>query len=62
MKSPLPLTAAVILKEAAKCMQDARTICQHLGEHEADRELMRHVSELEPIARALRERAHNAKA
>ncbi len=59
MKSPLPLTAAVVLKEAAKCIEDARTICRGLGEHEADQVLGRQVAELEPIARALHERAQS---
>ncbi len=57
MKSPLPLTAAVLLKEAAKCIQDTRAICKRLGESDAEQELGRHVAELEPIAQAMHERA-----
>ncbi len=57
MKSPLALTAAVVLKEAAKCIEDARSICRRLGENDADQELARHVADLEPIARAMHQRA-----
>ena len=62
MKSPLSLTAAVVLKEAAKCIEDARTICRRLGEHEANEKLGRHAAELEPIARAMHDRANADKA
>ena len=60
MKSPLPLTAAIALKEAAACIDDARQICRNLGEHNADRELLSHQAGIEPIARALHKRAQNS--
>ena len=59
MKSPLPLTAAIALKEAAACIEDARAICRRLGEHDADRDLRVCKDGLEPIARALHARAQS---
>lgn len=62
MKSPLALTGAIALKEAAACMADARKICRNLGNPDADNELRACIDTLEPIARALHKCAQNGDA
>lgn len=58
MKSPLPLTGAVVLKRAAECVDDARKICQTLGEVDDAAALRGIIRDLEPIADRLRARQH----